>query len=205
MTTTLDFSPLYRSALGFDQFAQITEQLFANNALDNRAREARHHRAKIRDMAKPLTKAATQPLRSPQDSRYQRDNFYSRDYSYPRYNIAQTGESDYQITLALAGFSLDEIDITVTANEMTVTGKKESGKKESGQKETIKKEAVNNTTPRFLHQGINQSDFSRKFVLADHVQVQSANMEQGLLSINLTREIPVALQPRKVAIGKTGK
>jgi molecular chaperone IbpA len=199
MTTTFDFSPLYRSTLGFDQFAQITEQLFANNALDSRVRETRHHRAKTRDTAKPHQKAATQLSRQAQDSQYQRDN------TYPRFNIAQTGESDYQITLALAGFSLDEIDITLTANEMTVTGNKESGKKESGNKEASPKETVDNATPRFLHQGINQSDFSRKFVLADHVQVQSANMEQGLLSINLTREIPAALQPRKVAIGKANK
>lgn len=199
MTTTFDFRPLYRNSLGFDQFAQLTEQLFANstlenNTLENRIRRARHHSAKTRtacgsksttDTARTATKAATQP----RDSRNLCDN------TYPHYNIAQLGESDYQITLALAGFSLDEIDITVTANEMTVTGSKKSGTKEQ----------VGSDTQQFLHQGINQSDFSRKFELADHVQVQSANMEQGLLSINLTREVPAALQPRKVAIGKTGK
>lgn len=105
--------------------------------------------------------------------------------TYPRYNISQVGELDYQITLALAGFSLEEVDITVTADELVITGTKQHMEDSSA----------------MLYQGINQADFSRTFALADHVQVVSADMEQGLLVVNLHREVPEALKPRKVTIG----
>ena len=144
-TTTFDFAPLYRHAVGFDRFANMAQKLVEQQLASRRMLDA----------------------------------------NYPRYNITHTGELDYQITLALAGFSLEEIDITVTADELVVTGKKQPVE----------------VTSTLLHQGINQADFSRKFALADHVHVLGAEMAKGLLTINLQRQVPEALQPRKVTIG----
>ena len=104
--------------------------------------------------------------------------------SYPPYNIESIEENRYRITLALAGFSDQDLEITSEQNTLTVTGKKES-------------EIEGN----FIHRGIANRSFERRFQLADHVNVKGANMHNGLLHIELEREIPEAMKPRTIAIG----
>lgn len=135
-----DFSPLYRSAIGFDRMANILDSL-------NRAEQ-------------------NQP-------------------SYPPYNIELTGEDKYRITMAVAGFDRSEINIEVNQNNLTVSGNK----------------ATEEQARTYLHQGIAARSFERRFQLADHVQVQSANYENGLLHIELQRIIPEAMKPRSIPIG----
>jgi molecular chaperone IbpA len=93
------------------------------------------------------------------------------------------GEDRYQISLAVAGFSADEISVTAEQNTVTIEGRKA----EKGQRE-------------YLYQGISARPFKRQFSLADHVQVQSAAFENGLLRIELFREVPEAMKPRRIAI-----
>lgn len=138
---TFDFSPLYRSAIGFDRMANLLDSL-------SRAEQ-------------------NQP-------------------SYPPYNIELTGEDKYRITMAVAGFDRSEIAIEVNQNHLTIAANK-------------------NTEPQaktYLHQGIAARSFERRFQLADHVQVQSANYENGLLHIDLQRVIPDAMKPRQIPIGQ---
>lgn len=118
---------------------------------------------------------------------------------FPHFNIVQNDENSYQIVLALAGFALDDIDITVTADKLLVTSNRKSESDSNADSSEQK------TAAKLIHQSISLSDFQREFVLADHVQVRDAEMHQGLLTINLFREVPKALQPRKVAIGSGGK
>ncbi len=135
----VDFSPLYRSSIGFDRMA---------NLLDN------------------LTRAEqNQP-------------------SYPPYNIELTGEDQYRITMAVAGFDQSELSIEVDQNKLTVAGNK----------------AEEQTAKQFLHQGIAARNFERRFQLADHVRVENASMENGLLHIDLVRELPEAMKPRTIEI-----
>lgn len=136
---TFDFSPLYRSAIGFDRMA---------NLLDSLARSEQN-----------------QP-------------------SYPPYNIELTGEDQYRITMAVAGFDRSEINIEVNQNLLTVAGNK----------------AQEQAQRTYLHQGIAARSFERRFQLADHVQVKSANYENGLLHIELQRIIPEAMKPRQIPI-----
>ncbi len=103
--------------------------------------------------------------------------------SYPPYNIETLDENKYQITLALAGFTQDDLDITSEQNILVVRGKIE-----------------NEVERKYLHRGIATRSFERKFQLADHVKVTSANMENGLLHIQLMKEIPEAMKPRKIEI-----
>ncbi len=103
---------------------------------------------------------------------------------YPPYNIEVLSESEYAITLALAGFDESDIDIQTEKGVLTVKGKKET-----------KKENAN-----YLHQGIANRSFERKFNLADFVEVSGASLDNGMLSINLVREIPEAMKPKKIAI-----
>jgi len=138
---TVDLSPLYRTAIGFDRLAGMLE-----NA--NRLESA----------------------------------------GYPPYNIEVTDEDEYQITMAVAGFTDDELSIESKQNELTVSGEK-SGSEDDRQ---------------FLHRGIATRSFERKFQLADHVFVKGARLEHGLLHIDLYRELPEALKPRSVSI-ETGK
>src|SRR6266536_3784388 len=105
--------------------------------------------------------------------------------SYPPYNIEKTGEDAYRLTMAVAGFSQDEIDITVHENTLIVTGKSEK-EDEDG---------------RYLHRGIARRAFERRFSLADHVKVTGASLDNGLLHVDLVREVPEAMKPRSVQIG----
>ncbi|MEM9840328.1 MAG: Hsp20 family protein [Pseudomonadota bacterium] len=106
---------------------------------------------------------------------------------YPPYNIEVLGENDYRITVAVAGFTQDELDIEVTDRALKITG---SRSQEDGERQ-------------FLHQGIAGRSFERRFQLADHLKVRGATMENGLLNIELQREIPEAMKPRKVTIGES--
>jgi molecular chaperone IbpA len=104
--------------------------------------------------------------------------------SYPPYNIELTGEDKYRITMAVAGFDRTEISIEVNQNNLTVSGNR----------------AAEDKARTYLHQGIAARSFERRFQLADHVQVQSANYENGLLHIELQRIIPEAMKPRSIPI-----
>jgi molecular chaperone IbpA len=106
--------------------------------------------------------------------------------AYPPYNIELTGEDAYRISMAVAGFSEQEIDIQVDQNKLTVLGQKVSSAKKG----------------QYLHQGIAERNFERRFQLADYVKVEGASMESGLLHIDLVREIPEAMKPRKITIGQ---
>src|SRR5947209_5253191 len=110
----------------------------------------------------------------------------SGEDNYPPYNIERTGEDQYQISLALAGFTPEEIAITAEQNVLTVEGRKA----EKGDHE-------------YLYQGISARPFRRTFNLAEYVQVKGASFEQGLLKIELAREVPEAMKPRKIAIAST--
>ena len=104
---------------------------------------------------------------------------------YPPYDVEQQGEDAYRISLAVAGFSRDEIDITSKPNLLVVTGRKS----EDGQR-------------RFMHRGIAARAFERQFQLADYVQVTGASLNNGLLEIDLKRELPEEVRPRKIEIGQ---
>ena len=138
---TVDLSPLYRTAIGFDRLAGMLE-----NA--NRLESA----------------------------------------GYPPYNIEVIGEDEYQITMAVAGFTDDELSIESKQNELTVSGERAQSEEER----------------KFLHRGIATRSFERKFQLADHVYVKGARSEHGLLHVELYRELPEALKPRSISI-ETGK
>jgi molecular chaperone IbpA len=137
---TLDFSPLYRSVVGFDRLADL---------LDAASHEA-----------------AT---------------------GYPPYNIERTGENAYRIEIGVAGFKPDELTIDVKEAVVTVTGRK----------------AANDAERRFVHRGLAERNFERRFQLAEYVVVTEANLADGLLSISLKRELPEALKPRRIEIGTT--
>lgn len=140
---TVDFSPLYRSVVGFDRLAALLDQ------------------------------AATQDSAS----------------GYPPYNIERTDENAYRIELAVAGFRPDELTIEVKENLLTVTGRK----------------AANDDARKFLHRGLAERNFERRFQLADYVIVTDAALDNGLLSVSLKRELPEALKPRTIAIYTSGE
>jgi len=104
--------------------------------------------------------------------------------SYPPYNIELVSEDQYRIVMALAGFDRSEIDITSERDSLIVTGRKQK----DGQERT------------FLHRGIAFRDFEQRFQLANHVKVTGASFDNGMLTIELVREVPEALKPRKIAI-----
>lgn len=143
---TVDFTPLYRSIVGFDRLADLMDS---------------------------ATKAETQ--------------------GYPPYNIEHVADDEYLIELAVAGFGDDDLSVEVQQNVLTVTGR--IGEKSDGEQR------------RFLHRGIAERAFERRFHLADHVEVSGAELKNGLLSIQLVREIPEAAKPRQIAIsgGKAAK
>ena len=140
-----DFSPLYRSAVGFDRLAR---------QLESAARS-------------------------------------SQENGWPPYNIETTGENAYRIEIAVAGFTPDELNIEAKENQLTVTGKKAANDDASAQK-------------TYLHRGLAERDFERRFQLADYVVVKGADLSTGLLTIDLQRELPEALKPRRIEIA-TGK
>jgi molecular chaperone IbpA len=131
-----DFSPLWRSTVGFDRLFDLAES--AQRATEDH---------------------------------------------YPPYNIERVGDDAYQISLAVAGFSPDEISITAEQNVVTIEG----SKPEKADRE-------------FLYRGISTRQFKRQFNLADYVQVKNASFDNGLLKIELVREIPEAMKPRRIAI-----
>ena len=103
--------------------------------------------------------------------------------NYPPYNIVKTGEDAYRITMAVAGFEPDELNVTGQQNLLTVTGRKQDG-----------------DNIQYLHRGIATRAFERRFELADYVKVTGARLENGLLTIDLVREIPEAMKPRRIPV-----
>lgn len=136
----IDFSPLYRNAIGFDRLLNLME---ANTTKSNSG-------------------------------------------GYPPYNIEQQDDNHYRITMAVAGFAEEQLDLTQNENMLIVKGERKAS-----------------TEKNYVYQGIAERDFERKFQLADYVKVVGASMENGLLHIDLVREIPEAMQPRKITIGST--
>lgn len=145
---TFDFTPLFRTAVGFDRMTQLA------------------------DRAMRMDEQAS---------------------AYPPYNIEKLSEDDYRITMAVAGFTDSELDITVHENALIIKAKKEKPDEQ---------EAANTT---YLHRGIATRSFERRFQLADHIQVTNARIEHGLLHVDLLREVPEALKPRKITITKATK
>lgn len=143
MRTSYDFTPLYRSAVGFDRLV---------NLLDSASRS---------DSAP----------------------------GFPPYNIERiVGEDEtetYRIEMAVAGFKRDQLNIEFKENLLTVTGRKDS----------------DDTQRQYLHRGLAERSFERRFQVADHIRVLSADLSDGLLSISLQREIPESLKPRQIPIG----
>lgn len=108
---------------------------------------------------------------------------------YPPYNIEKTGEDAYRLTMAVAGFSPAELEITVQENTLLVTGKAQKEDESGG----------------YLHRGIARRAFERRFSLADHMKVTGANLDNGLLYVDVVREVPEAAKPRTIKIGTTAE
>lgn len=137
--TTFDFSPLFRSTVGFDRLMNLLENSGQWSDPGN---------------------------------------------GYPPYNIEKSGEDQYRVTLAVAGFAEDELFIETRENTLTIEGRKKDA--ESGR--------------AFLYRGIAGRSFKRQFQLADHVKVSGAQLQNGLLVVDLVREVPEAMKPRRIAI-----
>ena len=141
---TIDFTPLYRSVVGFDRLANLIDQ--------------------------------ASKLEGPS--------------GYPPYNIETVGENAYRIEIAVAGFRAEELNLEVKENLLTVQGRK----------------TANDDAQRvYLHRGLAERDFERRFQLADYVVVTDAALNDGLLSISLKRELPEALKPRRIAISNAAQ
>lgn len=138
--TTLNVSPLFRTAIGFDRLARLMDA------------------------------AAAAP-----------------DVSYPPYNIEKTGEDAYRLTMAVAGFGPDDIELTVKESALFVTGRVSQGADKA----------------EVLYRGIAGRAFERKFTLADHIVVEGADLQNGLLHVALKRVVPESLKPRRIAISGT--
>lgn len=139
---TQDFSPLYRSTIGFDGLARLFDEALRADAQS----------------------------------------------SYPPYNIELVGTDKYLITMAVAGFDRSELDIEMERNTLKIVGRKN-------------KDGVQRN---FLHRGLGARDFEHRFQLADHVKVTNAKLDNGLLYLDLIKEIPEALKPRKISINGDG-
>ena len=111
---------------------------------------------------------------------------------YPPFNIEKTGEDAYRLTMAVAGFSPSELDVTVHENTLLVAGK--------AQKEEQKKNGNG-----YLHRGIARRAFERRFSLADHMKVTGAKLDNGMLHVDLMHEVPETAKPRQIAIGTNGE
>ena len=114
----------------------------------------------------------------------------SQQPNWPPYNIEKEGEANYRITMAVAGFSEANLDITLHENTLIVTGQTD--------------EISTSDDAEFLYRGIAARQFERRFQLADFIKIKSANLKDGLLHINLVREIPEAMKPRKIEINQSG-
>ncbi|MER9656088.1 Hsp20 family protein [Mesorhizobium sp. M0152] len=108
---------------------------------------------------------------------------------WPPYNIEKNGENDYRITMAVAGFGLDEVELVQNGPELSVTGQKKPDPE----------------SREILHRGLAIGNFKQVFKLADHVRVKAANLHNGLLSVDLIREVPEELKPRRIEIGSEAK
>jgi molecular chaperone IbpA len=115
------------------------------------------------------------------------NSFSQGQENYPPFDLIKLGDNDYRIELAVAGFKPDEIDITAQQNVLLVTGRK--------------KDEGDGKGDNYVYRGIATRSFERRFALADHIQVRGADMKDGLLAIELVREIPEAMKPRKIDIG----
>ena len=107
--------------------------------------------------------------------------------NYPPFDLIKLGDNEYRIELAVAGFKPDEIDITSQQNQLIVTGRKNEETEQKGSD--------------YIYRGIANRSFERRFALADHIQVRGADLKDGMLAIELVREIPEAMKPRKIGIG----
>lgn len=120
-------------------------------------------------------------------------NRQEKQTTYPPYNIELLEEDKYRITMAVAGFSIDDVIIEVQENTLKVVGTKVADKKEDSPQNDIKR--------KFLHKGISERNFERKFQLGDNVKVLAADLKHGLLHIDLERVVPEAQKPRRINIG----
>ncbi len=108
--------------------------------------------------------------------------------NYPPFDLIKLGDNEFRIELAVAGFKPEEVDITAQQNVLLVSGRK--------------KDEVDDKGSNYIYRGIATRSFERRFALADHIQVKSADLKDGMLSIELVREIPEAMKPRKISIGE---
>ena len=113
-------------------------------------------------------------------------NIEAPQTNYPPYNIIQLDDDSYSIEIAVAGFIDEEIEITQEQNTLVITGTQPD---------------IDDSEVKFLHKGIAARNFRREFTLADHVEVTNANLESGILTVSLKREIPEAMKPKRIAIG----
>lgn len=137
----LDFTPLYRSTVGFDHLANMIDRAFTGDPGQN---------------------------------------------TYPPYNIEKTAEDAYRISIAVAGFTEDDLNVETRENQLLIAARKQGEMPEEGR--------------TFLHRGIAERSFEKRFQLADHVVVTGATVEAGMLHIDLVREMPEALKPRRIEI-----
>jgi molecular chaperone IbpA len=107
--------------------------------------------------------------------------------NYPPYNIVQIDENEYMISIAVAGFGMDNLDVTQDGNELVIEGKQPVGSDQAN----------------YLHKGIGTRNFKRSFTLAEHVNVENATLELGMLNVHLVREVPEELQPKRITITDT--
>jgi molecular chaperone IbpA len=123
-----------------------------------------------------------------------------KQITYPPYNIELLAEDKYRITMAVAGFAKHEISIEVQENTLQVIGTK-TPKESEGADPTDPTDLNNSRERKFLHKGISERSFERKFQLGDHVKVLAADLENGLLHVDLERVVPESKKPRKIEIG----
>ncbi len=139
--TRFDFSPLFRSAIGFDHLESMLDQI---------------------------------------------DRAAAQGNSYPPYNIEKHDEHSYRITMAVAGFSQEDLDITAQENTLIIRGEKQNAQEDK--------------STAYLHRGIATRSFEQRFKLADFVEVKNASLEHGMLHIDLVREVPERMKPRQIEI-----
>jgi molecular chaperone IbpA len=114
------------------------------------------------------------------------ENRFQNSINYPPYNVIKTSENSYLIEIAVAGFSLDDIDVEVDQNELVIRGQR--------------KQEEENTDKEYLHRGLAYREFQKSFTLAEHMQVGEAVIQDGVLTIAVTRIVPEALKPRKIQV-----